>query len=148
MLPRICLCNKNFSPVCKLYSGTVSLSGLLNFWFPCQWKLKPSNSSLQFHILCAVLCLVVHLCPTLCDPMDCSQPGSSVYGDSPGKNTEMGCHALLQGIFPTRGWNPGILSDSLRPHEMVGWHHQLNGHEFEQTLGASEGQGDLMHCSS
>jgi len=31
--------------------------------------------------------------------------------------------------------------------EMVGWHHQLNGHEFEQTLGNSEGQGSLVHCS-
>ena len=30
---------------------------------------------------------------------------------------------------------------------MVGWHHQLNGHEFEQTLGNSEGQRDLVHCS-
>ena len=27
--------------------------------------------------------------------------------------------------------------------EMVGWHHQLDGHEFEQTLGDSEGQGSL-----
>ena len=40
-------------------------------------------------------------CPTLCDPMDCSLPGSSVHGDSPGKNTGVGSHALLQGIFPT-----------------------------------------------
>ena len=31
---------------------------------------------------------------------------------------------------------------------MVGWHHQLNGHEFEQTLGDSEGQGSLVCCSS
>ena len=31
--------------------------------------------------------------------------------------------------------------------EMVGWHHQLNGHEFEQTLGDSEGQGSLACCS-
>ena len=30
---------------------------------------------------------------------------------------------------------------------MVGWHHQLNGHEFEQTLGDSEGQGSLASCS-
>ena len=29
--------------------------------------------------------------------------------DSPGKNTGVGCHALLQGIFPTQGWNPGLL---------------------------------------
>ena len=31
--------------------------------------------------------------------------------------------------------------------EMIGWHHQLNGDEFEQTLGDSEGQGNLVHCS-
>ena len=29
--------------------------------------------------------------------------------------------------------------------EMIGWHHRLNGHEFEQTLGDSEGQGSLAH---
>ena len=29
---------------------------------------------------------------------------------------------------------------------MVGWHHQLNGHEFEQTLGDSEGQGGLLQA--
>ena len=40
--------------------------------------------------------------------MDCSLPGSSVHGDSPGKNTGMGCHALLQGIFPTQESNPGL----------------------------------------
>ena len=31
---------------------------------------------------------------------------------------------------------------------MVGWHHRLNGHEFEQTPGDGEGQGSLMCCSS
>ena len=31
--------------------------------------------------------------------------------------------------------------------EMVGWHHQLNGHEFDQTPGDSEGQGSLVCCS-
>ena len=38
-------------------------------------------------------------CLTLCDPMDFSPPGSSVHGDSPGKNTGVGCHVLLQGIL-------------------------------------------------
>ena len=52
--------------------------------------------------------LVAQSCLTLCDPMDCSPPGSSVHWDSPGKNTGMGCHALLQGIFPTQGSNPGF----------------------------------------
>ena len=32
-------------------------------------------------------------------------------------------------------------------NEMVEWHHQLNGHEFEQTLGDGEGQGSLVCCS-
>ena len=32
--------------------------------------------------------------------------------------------------------------------EMVGWHHHLNGHEFEQTPGDSEEQGSLVCCSS
>ena len=31
--------------------------------------------------------------------------------------------------------------------EMVGWHHRLNGHEFEQTLGVGDGQGSLACCS-
>ena len=41
--------------------------------------------------------------------MACSPSGSSVYGDSPGKNTAVGCHALLQRILPTQGLNPGLL---------------------------------------
>ena len=52
--------------------------------------------------------LVTQLSPTLCDPMDYSLQGTSVQGDSPGKNTGVGCHALLQGIFPTQGSNPGL----------------------------------------
>ena len=56
-----------------------------------------------------VLCLVTHSCPTFCNPMDCSPPGSCVNGDCPGKNTGVGCRALLQGNFPTHGSNPGLL---------------------------------------
>ena len=54
---------------------------------------------------CAALCLVSQSCPTLCHPMDCSPPDSSVQEDSPGENTGVGCHALLQGIFPTQRSN-------------------------------------------
>ena len=41
--------------------------------------------------------------------MDCSLPGSPVHGDSTGQNTGVGCHSLLQGIFPTQGLNLGVL---------------------------------------
>ena len=54
------------------------------------------------------MCLVTQLCQTLCHPMDCSLPGSSVHGDSPGNNTGVGCLALLQGIFPIQGLNSAL----------------------------------------
>ena len=60
---------------------------------------------------CVCVCvavLVAQLCPTLYELMDCRLPGSSVHGDSPGKNTGVGCHTLLQGTFPTQGSNPGL----------------------------------------
>ena len=41
-----------------------------------------------------IMCLVVQSCLTLCNPMDYSPPGSSIHGDSPGKNTGVG-YALL-----------------------------------------------------
>ena len=44
--------------------------------------------------VCYVLSRFSHI--WLCDPMDCSPPGSSVHGDSLGKETEVDCHALLQ----------------------------------------------------
>ena len=55
-----------------------------------------------------LLCLVTQSCPTLCDRVGWSPLGSSVHGDSPGKNTGVGCRALLQGIFPTQGANLGL----------------------------------------
>ena len=48
------------------------------------------NQGNVLNLLC-VLCLVTQLC--LCDPMDCSPPGASVHGDSPGKNTRVDLHA-------------------------------------------------------
>ena len=57
----------------------------------------------------SMLCLATQSYPTLCNPVDYSPPGSTVRGDSPGKKTRVGCHFLLQGIFPTQGSNPGLL---------------------------------------
>ena len=48
--------------------------------------------------------------PTLCNSMDCSPPGWLLCPwNSPGKNTGVGCHSFLQGIFPAQGLNPGLL---------------------------------------
>ena len=55
------------------------------------------------------MCVCTQLCLTLCGPMNCSPSGSSVHGIFPGKNTAVGCHFLLQGIFPTQGSNPHLL---------------------------------------
>ena len=57
----------------------------------------------KWHAVCA---LVAQLCPTLCDPMNCSL---LCPWDFPGKNTGMGCHFLLQGIFLTQRSNPCLL---------------------------------------
>ena len=69
-------------------------------WFLC----KCVKSSVPCSTMCcAMLCLVAQLCLTLCNTIDYSQPGSSIHGDSPGKSSGVGCHALLQGS------NPGFL---------------------------------------
>ena len=57
----------------------------------------------------AHVCYVAQLCLNLCDPMGCSPTSCSVHGDSPAKNTGVGCHALLQGTFPTQGSNLCLL---------------------------------------
>ena len=57
-------------------------------------------SKLKSNGHCAVLSHVQFL--------DCSPPSSSARGDSLGKNSGVGCHALCQGIFPTQASNPGL----------------------------------------
>ena len=52
---------------------------------------------------------VAQSCPTLCDPMDCSLQGSSLHGILQARILGVGCHFLLQGIFPTQGLNLGLL---------------------------------------
>ena len=80
----------------------------LTFLFTCNtsyWKF-PRGTMLCIISVCA---LPLQLYLTLWDPTDWSPPVSSVHEDSPGKNTREGCHALLQGIFPTQGWNLCLL---------------------------------------
>ena len=103
--------NSSNYPIHMCYSccSLDAKSCLTLLWPPwtitCQAPLSMGFSRLEYwHI-----CLVAQLYPTLCNPMDCSPPGSSVHGDSPGKNTRVVCHFLLQGIFSTQGSNPCLL---------------------------------------
>ena len=66
------------------------------YWWP---KSRYLNK-----LCCAVLSRSSY--PTLRNPVDCSPPGSSVHGDSPGKTTRVCCHALLQGNLPNTGFEP------------------------------------------
>ena len=66
------------------------------------WKFSIALFTSLMILVLAMLCLVAQSCPTLCNPMDCSPTGFSVHGDSLSKYTTVGCHALLQGVFPTQ----------------------------------------------
>ena len=48
---------------------------------------------------------------------------------------------------PDVGKDSGQEEKGMTEDEMVGWHHQLNGHEFEQASGVGDGQGELVCCS-
>ena len=80
----------------------VGLAFFKNFWVvadhPSFWRLIALAG-----VILIVPCLVTQLCPTLCNPMDCSLPGSSVHWDSLDKNMAMESHVLLQGILPIQG---------------------------------------------
>ena len=110
--------------------GCPAARGILVPWpgieptFPCiavrianHWTIREAPSTYAVVIYFLRWCYWVHRfesvallfcakslqsCPTLCDPVDCSLPGSSVHGDSPGKKTGVGSHAFVQGIFPPR----------------------------------------------
>ena len=69
----------------------------------------PSRVSLSSHPpLWQWAVLVAQSCPTLCDPTD-YRTRLLCPRDSPGGNSGVGCHFLLQGIFPTQGSNPCLL---------------------------------------
>ena len=81
---------------------------------PCGCKESDTSEGFSLSLsnyTCSTLLkvLVAQSCPTRCDPMDFSLPGSFVHVDSPGKNTGVGCHFLLRGIFQSQELIPCLL---------------------------------------
>ena len=92
---------------CGVTVSSTAKSSLLPLLVKLQESLHRGNSTpAGFYCLCVKS---FQSCLLLCNPMDCSLPGSSRGPWSPGKNTGVDCHALLQGIFPTQGSNPPLL---------------------------------------
>ena len=71
-----------------------------------KWKRKEMRGKIGVADCVCMLCRSV---TSSLGPYGRSSPGSSIHGDSSGKNTGVGCHALFQGIFPTQEQNPGLL---------------------------------------
>ena len=93
----------------------------------------------------AVLCLVIY-------SMDGNLPGSSVPGDSPGRNTSVGCHALFQGIFPTQRSNPGLpncrwILYCLSPREAQEYFCGLNLYPFRCVSRSSSSSSSFLRES-
>ena len=90
-----------------------------SMWFKCNYTVlfhlreifcsqTHRNRRQKRWLLGALKVKVAQLRQTLCDPMVCSPPGSSVHGILQARTLGMGCHSLLQGIFPTQRSNPGL----------------------------------------
>ena len=85
---------------------------------------------------------VAQSCPTLCDPMDCSLTRLLRPWDFPGKNTGVGCHFLLQEIFPTQGLNPGF------PHcRQMLYHLSHQGRSLSEKCKSKLRWGITLHWS-
>ena len=122
-----------------LFQGKISYISRKAIEFT-EWIIKMNVHSWKdvfgreaFKISCAKL---LQSCLTLCNCMDHGLPGFSVHEDSPGKNTGMGCHALLQGNLP----NPGIKPRKPNDTE-VGSLSLLQG-----IFPTQESNRGLLHC--
>ena len=95
----ICYFSFNNLEILETCKNMVISFFLLDAWLAASWLL---------YVCCCCCCLVAQSCLTLCDPRDCSTPGSCPR-DFSGKNSGVGCHFLLQGIFLTQGSNTHLL---------------------------------------
>ena len=113
MIPFLTLTNTLMKSSCDFSDSRIFIYLRTFFFFFFKQRMNllkltetPERQHWDLRLYCALLSHSVM--SNSCDPMDCSLPGSSVHLDSPGRNTGVGCHALLQGIFPTQRSNPGL----------------------------------------
>ena len=85
-------------------AGEAGAKGHLTF-LPCASLIPPGLKRPELHHIHDSESVIRSVVSALCDSMDCSL---CPWG-SPGKTAGVGCHALLQGIFPTQGLNLGLL---------------------------------------
>ena len=98
--------------LCSVFCGSLDGTGVwgrMNTGICMAESLCFSLETITMLLISYVLCLVAQLCLTLCDPRDCSPPGSSVHRDSPGKNTGMGCSDFPPRNLPNTGIEPRSL---------------------------------------
>ena len=99
--PGMCLISSQSGRSLSVKSKGSDRRGLMEF--------KAIHLYQSSHVTRAANTPVTELYLILCDPTDCSTPGSFCPWDFPGKNTGVSYHFLLQGFFPTQGWNPYLL---------------------------------------
>ena len=98
----------------RCWRGCEEKGIILHHWWECkliqpQWRTAwrlPEKLKIELPCMCAKS---LQACPALCNPVDWGPPGSCVHRNFPGKNTGVGCHALLQRIFLTQGLNPHLV---------------------------------------
>ena len=75
----------------------------------CTFTTRTGVQSVSRALRFLALAKLLQSCPTFCESMDYIDCQAPLSTDAPGKNTGVGCYALLQGIFPTQGPNPHLL---------------------------------------
>ena len=109
-----CLCRAVRCVCCSVVSDSVRPHRRQPTRLPRPWDSPGKNTGAGCHSLLQCMKVkseteVAQSCLTLCDPMDCSAPGSSVHGILQARTLEWVAIPFSRGIIPIHGLNPGLL---------------------------------------